>query len=95
MRDAYQLTMLKPMGNGWRGIEAEKKSVEYRGPNKIELWYDPVTGVIHRMIFDGMPQARGGPTSVSVELQEQRDLGPDFFHHQSHHGNDTKVIEED
>jgi len=82
-------------GAGNRGLLAVKKSAEYRGPNRVELWYDPATGVIHRMVFAGMPKARGGPDSVAVELLEQRDLGGDFFRHQTHHAADRRVIEED
>jgi hypothetical protein len=95
LRDAYIVTPLGSDAAGKRGLLAIKKSVEYRGPNRVELWYDPATGVIHRMVFAGMPKARGGPDSVSVELLEQRDLGGDFFRHQTHHAADRRVIEED
>jgi hypothetical protein len=95
LRDAYMVTPLGPDAAGKRGLLAIKKSVEYRGPNRVELWYDPATGVIHRMVFAGMPKARGGPDSVAVELLERRELGDDFFHHQSHHAADRRVIEED
>ena len=95
LRDAYVVTLQKPQSNGWRGLMALKKSADYRGPRQVELWYDAATGVIHRMVFDGMPRARGGPNSVAVELSEQRDLGAAFFKHESHHGPDREVIEED
>ncbi|MFO0803426.1 MAG: hypothetical protein U0791_09935 [Gemmataceae bacterium] len=95
LRDAYVVTPLGSDTAGKRGLLAIKKSVEYRGPNRVELWYDPATGVIHRMVFAGMPKARGGPDSVAVELQEQRELGNDFFRHQAHHAADRRVVEED
>lgn len=95
LRDAYIVTPLGSDAAGKRGLLAIKKSVEYRGPNQVELWYDPVTGIIQRMVFAGMPKARGGPDSVAVELLEQRQLGNDFFKHQSHHAADRRVVEED
>lgn len=95
MRDAYLITLKNPEASGLRKLMAEKKSKDYRGPNRIELWYDPETVVIQRMVFEGMPQAKGGPSSVSMELVGQEFLGPLYFRHESHHGNDVKVIEED
>jgi hypothetical protein len=80
---------------GLRKIMAEKKSKDYRGPNHIELWYEPETPVIHRMVFRGMPQAKGGPDSVSMELVDQDFLGPQFFDHNKHHGKEIQIIEED
>jgi hypothetical protein len=95
LRDAYVVTRLGSDEAGKRGLLAIKKSTEYRGPNRVELWYDAATGVIHRMMFAGMPKARGGPDSVAVELLEQRELGNEFFRHQAHHAADRRVIEED
>lgn len=95
MRDAYFFTLANPKANSLRKLMAEKKSKDYRGPNRIELWYDPETVVIQRMVFEGMPQTKGGPNSVSMELVGQEFLGPLFFRHESHHGKDVKVIEED
>jgi hypothetical protein len=94
LRDAYAVTAL-PGAGGLRGLAFEKRSAEHRGPRRVEVWYDPRTRVIRRMEFEGLPRARGGPSAVSVELVEQRGLGPDFFRHGSHHGPDRKVIEED
>ena len=95
MRDAYFITLENTQTGGMRKIRAEKKSKDHRGPNHIELWYDPETLVIQRMVFRGMPQAKGGPDSVSMELVDQKDLGPRFFDHNSHHGKEIQVIEED
>lgn len=95
LRDAYELKTLAPDAAGLAGIQALKKSREYRGPNRVELWYDRSSGVIHRMVFGGLPRARGGPTSVAVELVEQRELSDEFFQHQAHHAADRLVIEED
>jgi hypothetical protein len=95
LREAYTVSPLGPNAAGQRGLLALKKSSDYRGPNRVELWYDADTGVIHRMVFAGMPKARGGPDSVAVELVDQRDQGADFFKHQSHHAPDRRMVEED
>lgn len=95
LRDAYIVTPIGTNQTGKRGLLATKKSAEYRGPNLVELWYDPVSGVIQQMVFTGLPRARGGPDSVSVELLEQRALTNDFFRHDTHHSANRRVIEED
>ncbi|MEZ6142821.1 MAG: hypothetical protein R3B84_19840 [Zavarzinella sp.] len=95
LRDAYVVTSLSSDRNGNNALLAIKKLAEFRGPNRVELWYDNATGVIQRMVFKGMPKARGGPDSVEVELLNRRELGKDFFQHQAHHDNSRQVVEED
>ncbi|HEX8911699.1 MAG TPA: hypothetical protein VF796_05020, partial [Humisphaera sp.] len=95
LREAYALTSLGTDGSGRRGVRADKRSPEHRGPRRVDLWYDPATLVIHRMVFEGLPKARGGPDAVAVELTDTRDLGPDFFKHDAHHAGDRTVVEED
>lgn len=95
LRDAYTVRLESIQSNGWQALLAEKKSARQRGPRQLKLWFAPATGVIHRMVFEGMPQAQGGPRSVAVELQNQHALLPDFFHHTSHHGPDRNVVEEE
>jgi hypothetical protein len=46
------------------------------------------------MKFERLPQARGGPRSILMDLISTEDLGPDFFNHNSHHDNTREVIEE-
>jgi hypothetical protein len=95
LRDAYTVSPLPTAADGLRGLGFEKKTQEHRGPRRVEVWYDPASRVVRRMEFAGLPRARGGPNAVSVELIEQRGLGPDFFRHGSHHGPDRKVVEMD
>lgn len=95
LREAYHVTPLGVNEQGHRGLLAKKKSVEYRGPNRVELWYDSATGVIHQMMFAGMPKARGGPDRLVVDLLDQQERDNGFFQHTSHHTADRRVIEED
>lgn len=95
LRDAYFVSPLGLDANGQRGLKAVKKSTDYRGPNRVELWYDSASSVIQRMEFIGMPKARGGPDRVAVELLQERELGADFFKHESHHAPNRRILEED
>jgi hypothetical protein len=95
LREAYRLQMLEPNAKGWRGLVAERRSPQHRGPRRVEIRYDATTGVIHQMIFDGMPQARGGPRGLLIELTAMEPLPADFFRHEKHHSPDRRVIEED
>ena len=65
------------------------------GPKRVEIVYDPGTAVIRAMRLDNLPQARGGPRSVEFQLVDDAPLEANFFTHDSHHGADRAVIEED
>jgi len=92
---AYHLT-LPASGSGELGLlRADKKDRPGRGPTRVDLWFRPQTGVIQRMVFEGLPRERGGPRSVAVELAGQKDLGEGFFRHEAHHGPGRAVEEED
>ncbi len=95
LRQAYDLT-LPPVKSGELGLlRADKKDRAGRGPTRVDLWFQQETGAIQRMVFEGLPRERGGPRSVSVDLIGQHDLGEQFFRHESHHGSDRTVEEED
>lgn len=94
LKTAYELDFLPNDKNGLRGIKANKKSAEHRGPKRVELWYEPKTGVLQKMIFSGMPQGRGGPSNVSAELIDNSKLPEGFFKHNFHHLPDRQIIEE-
>ncbi|MFM8273334.1 MAG: anti-sigma factor family protein, partial [Gemmata sp.] len=51
LRDAYGVSTLPAAADGLGGLAFEKKSQEYRGPRRVEAWYDPGTRVVHRMEF--------------------------------------------
>ncbi len=72
-----------------------RKSREIRGPKQVEIWFNSDNGTVHTMLLVGLPRGRGGPKSVSLELINQTDLGPDFFSHQSHHQPDRTIRQEE
>lgn len=95
LREAYDLALLpEDQKKGQYGLVCIKKSHEYRGARQVLLWYDAKTGVIRKMQFEGLPQARGGPASVAVDLVEQGRKPDRFYQHASHHDSNREVVEE-
>jgi hypothetical protein len=89
LRRAYRLTLVaaddsEPERHGWSRLDAVRRSPGRNGPEQVRIWFD-AAGVAHRIELVGMPQEHGGPVGVALELIEQRDAGPDFFEHTSHH----------
>ena len=69
---------------------ATRKSTEVRGPKRVKIWFNSDSGMIHRMLLEGLPRQGGGPKSVqlwliSPHLLGQTNFEPDFFSHPSHH----------
>ena len=100
LREAHELTLLPARsspdgGEKWKGIRAKRREQTAGRHKHVEIWYVPATGVIQQMRFDGIPLAQGGPRSLLVELIEQRDLGPNFFEHASHHGPERRIVHTD
>jgi hypothetical protein len=80
---------------GLRTIAATRRADASRGPKVVRITYDPADATIVRMQLDRLPQANGGPRSVTLELVEQSPLEPAFFTHEAHHGAGRTVIKED
>ncbi|MGB2499928.1 MAG: hypothetical protein ACPIA2_09540 [Mariniblastus sp.] len=77
--------------SGQHCLVAEKKSAEHRGPKYIEIWFDMETGTIFEMLLDKLPQAKGGPKTVLLELLDQSEMPDDFFQHTTHHDSNRRV----
>jgi len=93
---SYELQLLPPSaGMPLAQIVATRRSDARGGPRRIEIAYEPDTSLIRVMRLDNLPQARGGPRSVEFELVDDAALDAGFFRHESHHGADRAVIEED
>lgn len=95
LQDAYELTVLSESSvEGWRRLDATRRESSSGGPKQVTIWYDAETGLVHRMLLERLPQARGGPATVQLQLIEQRDLGTAFFEHSAHHSGEREVIED-
>ncbi|MFM7129447.1 MAG: hypothetical protein ACKO0V_08835 [bacterium] len=93
IRDAFKISFSEADYGGLSVMIARKKP-GVRGPREVAIFYDQETGIIHEMIFRGLPQAQGGPSNVSVTLVSQESLDPAFFNHQFHHDSAREVIQE-
>lgn len=97
LKRAYNLTFssLGPeefapeQGDDARLLVAVKKPRE-RGPQRVEIVYDSVTGRILRMRFVQMPY---GPDRLDLRLSlvSEEELQSDFFEHSNHHAPDRKI----
>ena len=91
LQNAYVLELLEPQmlnaqsSSPSHRLHGVKRSPELHGPQSIEIYYDATTGIIQRMIFDGMTQHNGGPVRATLDLIEQHDLGPSWYEHTAHH----------
>lgn len=93
-RNSYDLSGPNSSADGLKTITGTRKPGIPRGPRSFEMTYEPVAGSIRRMVFEGLPQAKGGPRRVAVELIDSKPLPDDFFEHQSHHTSDREVVED-
>lgn len=73
-------------------IEATRRDDVRRGPKRVVIDYDPHSGVVQRMVFDRLPQAKGGPRSVELTLESSDALPDDFFSHAAHHDAQRRVL---
>ncbi len=97
LRDAYDIQWLESEFGieeprlGQRCLVATKKSAQHRGPKYVEIWFDLETGTITEMLLDKLPQGKGGPKTVLLELVDQPELPEAFFEHTSHHDSNRKI----
>ena len=71
-------------------IIAGKKSASHRGPARVEITYAIGSGLIQQMRFVELPY---GPRRLTLMLSlvEERDLGANFFDHETHHARHRPV----
>jgi hypothetical protein len=74
----------------WSRLDAVKRSPDLKGPGQVRIWFDS-SGVARRIELAGLEKFQESPHSVVLELVEQRDLGPKFFEHESHHAADRPI----
>ncbi|MCA9078690.1 MAG: hypothetical protein KDA93_26935, partial [Planctomycetaceae bacterium] len=72
LQESYELD-LSPgtTPEGWRRMNATRRATATGGPKQVTLWYDVQSGTIHRMLLERLPQARGGPRNVLLELTDE------------------------
>ncbi|MBI24898.1 MAG: hypothetical protein CMN05_15090 [Roseibacillus sp.] len=88
LKKLYQLEMIEPVPgevHTLHGLRGSRHSEEQGGPKRVEIWFDPDSGTIQRMLLDGLPRNNGGPARIELELLSTDPLAPDFFTHEAHH----------
>ena len=78
-----------------RILSGRRRPGHQGGPREIEMWFDPSTNLIHRMVLRGLPQDQGGPDSVALDLVPTDPLPANFFQHDAHHEPGRPVVPED
>lgn len=95
LQESYELDLSsETTPEGWRQMTASRKTTATGGPKQVTIWYDEQSGRLHKMLLERLPQARGGPSNVLLELTEERDLGQEYYEHASHHDASREIIEE-
>lgn len=75
----------------WK-LSGTRKSDNQGGPREIEIWFNPQTEILQRMILRQLPRANGGPRSVAIILLSSEPLPPDWFQHHHHHEPNRKIF---
>jgi outer membrane lipoprotein-sorting protein len=83
----------KSESSGGEALLIATKHRGERGPKRIEIHYDSITGEIQQMRFVDMPY---GPDQITIRLSllDHTPVPEDFFHHTYHHSSDRTVIDE-
>lgn len=91
----YELSISEEVTNSnMRRLHAYRKANIEGGPKEVTIWYYKKTGLIQSIVLDRLPQARGGPRSILIDLIGTDALGPEFFDHKAHHDRSRVVSEE-
>jgi len=73
-------------------VLAKRKPGDQKPPASIELWADPLAGLLHRIVFHGAKtRGRPQPQRVTLDLVSTDDLPADWFAHPSHHDPDVEI----
>jgi hypothetical protein len=77
---------------GWSRLDARKHPHVRGGAEYVQIWFD-AAGAAHRIAMQGLPQGEpdGSPQAVELDLVKNRDVPPNFFHHETHHAPDRPL----
>lgn len=94
LKTLYQLEWLDRSSSGLWKLRAIRRSAGQGGAREVEVWFDPDSGLLERMILRQLPYGNGGPLSIGYHLESTDPLPPDFFTHTHHHEPGRAVITE-
>lgn len=85
LTENHDLEWVDGQSPGIRKLRALRQRQAQGGPKEVELWFDPATGVVERMVLRQLPRGNGGPRSLELVLVSAEPLPDAFFRHESHH----------
>jgi hypothetical protein len=88
----YDVEWLDDESPDVRKLRAVRQRQAQGGPKEVELWFDPASGVIERLILRQLPRNHGGPRSLELVLLSSDPLPDAFFRHESHHEPDRPIL---
>lgn len=94
LKQRYQLSWTDRTSSELWKLSGTRNTIDQGGPREIEVWFDPRTQILHRMILRQLPRAHGGPRSIAIILQSSDPLPADWFQHLHHHEPERTIIEE-
>lgn len=77
-RDYATEWLERPDRGTWK-LRASRRSADTGGAKQIDLWFDPASGLLERMVLRHLPRGTGGPRSVALVLESSATLAPEFF----------------
>ncbi|MEO0054466.1 MAG: hypothetical protein RLZZ50_413, partial [Verrucomicrobiota bacterium] len=79
LKRLYDLEWLdRPSSSIWK-LAGRRRSSDQGGPREIEVWFQPESGLLERLILRQLPRANGGPRSLAIILRSSEPLPQDFF----------------
>lgn len=95
---AYHLELCRDVvfaGSPAACIVARRRADVARGPKYVEIWYEPRSASVLRLLLDRLPQAKNGPRALELLLVDELPLAADFFEHSQHHAADRPIVSDD
>jgi len=94
LKRLYQIEWLDRASSETWKLRGIRRSADQGGPREIELWFQPESGLLERMILRQMPRENGGPRSIAIVLRSTEPQPTDFFHHSRHHESGRTILTE-
>jgi hypothetical protein len=94
LKRLYRMEWIDQKSYGLWKIRGIRRSQNQGGSREIELWFDPETNLVDRMILRGLPRASGGPQSIEIQLCSTDPMPPNFFKHAAHHDHNRLILTE-
>ena len=99
LRDHYSLELLpgerleQDDPAPWQRLRGTRRPDHVLGPTTIDLWADPSTGVVRRLVLLWPQTVRGQARRITFDLTGEAPMPADWYGHNAHHGPGRVVLE--